>query len=214
MRPTPLDRIADRLSRGLGRAALRLGRPYDLHRPTGPHAPTGPAARILRLYAAFAPESGDVAAPGKPLRLGTFDTAYTRPGDILLGPAGTLFLIGQDPLAPPLLVLANRVVSLRRPVRPVGIGANPYGGQLRTETAPLLTGWPASILAAGHSGQGNLPADTRTAAWTVLLPPLPPGSPTLRAADLITDDEGRTLTLSSAEQTAHGWRLQAVLTSP
>lgn len=211
---TPADRIADRLSRGLGRAALRLGRPHDLHRPTGPHAPTDPATRILRLYAAFAPESGDVAAPGKPLRLGTFDTAYTRPGDILLGPAGTLFLIGQDLLAPPLLVLANRTVSLRRPARNVGVGANPYGGQLRAEALPLLTDWPASILAAGHSGQGSLPADTRTAAWTVLLPPLPPGCPTLRAADLVTDDENRTLTLSSAEQSAHGWRLQAVLTSP
>ena len=213
MLPTPADRIADRLARGLGRAALRLGHPHDLHRPTGPHAPTSPATRILRLYAAFAPEGGNVATPGKPFRLGTFDTAYTRPGDILRGTADTLFLIGQDPLAQPLLVLANRVVSLLRPARPLGIGVNPYGGQLRAETIPLLTGWPASVLAAGHSGQGSLPADTRTAAWTVLLPPLPPGCPTPRATDLITDDEGHALTLSSAERTGHGWRLQAILNS-
>lgn len=213
MRPTPIDRITDRLARGLGRAALVLGHPHDLHRPTGPHEPLDPVTRILRLHAAFTPESGDIATPGKPLRLGIFDTVYTLPGDILQGPAGTLFLIGQDLLAQPLLVLANRTVSLLRPARPTGVGVNPYGGQLRAETAPLMTNWPASILAAGHSGQGSLPADTRTAAWMVLLPPLPPGSPVLRATDLLTDDQGRTLTLSSAEQTAHGWRLQAVLTT-
>lgn len=200
--------IADRLARGLGRAAIRLGLPHDLHRPTSPNYPLSPATRILRLHAAFAPGGGEVATPGKPLRLGTFDTAYTRPGDILTGSAGTLFIIGQDQLAPPLLVLANRIVSLLRPGRIPSTGLNPYGAQLRAEVHPLLADWPASILAAGYSGQGSLPADTRAAAWLVLLPPLPSGCPEPRANDLVTDDQDRTLTVSSAEQTAHGWRLQ------
>lgn len=201
--------IADRLARGLGRAAIHLGLPHDLHRPTGPNDPIGPASRILRLHAAFAPVSGEIAAPGKPFRQGTFDTAYTRPGDILVGSAGTLFIIGQDPLAPPLLVLANRTVSLLRPGRVPSAGLNPYGAQLRAEVRPLSAGWPASILAAGHSGQGSLPADTRGASWLILLPPLPLACPEPRANDLVTDDQDRTLTVSSAEQTAHGWRLQA-----
>lgn len=201
--------IADRLARGLGRAAIHLGLPHDLHRPTGPNQPISPATRILRLHAVFAPVGGDVASPGKPYRLGTFDTAYTRTGDILTGSAGTLFIIGQDPLAPPLLVLANRTVSLLRPGRVPSTGLNPYGAQLRAEVRPLLAAWPASILAAGHSGQGSLPADTRSAAWLVLLPPLPLGCPEPRANDLVTDDQDRTLTISSAEQTAQGWRLQA-----
>ena len=204
----PATAIADRLARGLGRAAVHLGLPYDLHRPTGPNGPVDPATRILRLHAAFTPLGRSISIPGKPLRQGTFDTAYTRPGDILTGSAGTLFIIGQDPFAPPLLVLANRTVGLLRPGRVPSTGLNPYGAQLRTEVRPLLTGWPASILSAGHSGQGSLPTDTRAAAWLVLLPPLPSNCPEPRANDLVTDDQDRTLTVSSAEQTAHGWRLQ------
>lgn len=207
--PARVIAVADRLARGLGRAAIHLGLPHDLHRPTGPNGPVSPATRILRLHAAFAPMTGEIATPGKPFRQGTFDTAYTRPGDILTGSAGTLFIIGQDSLAPPLLVLANRTVGLLRPGRIPNIGVNPYGAQLRAEVRPLFAGWPASILAAGHSGQGSLPAETRTAAWTILLPPLPLGCPEPRANDLVTDDQDRTLTVSSAEQTAHGWRLQA-----
>ena len=41
--------LCDRIARGLGAAARRIGAPHDLHRPTGAREPMAPATRILRL---------------------------------------------------------------------------------------------------------------------------------------------------------------------
>lgn len=202
-------RLQDRIDRGLGAAARHVGAQYDAFRPAGADTPLAPANRYLHLPAAFADESANFrrALPyGRATWSGIFDTAYTRPGDYLSGPGGTFFIAAQQSLLPNLCVLTTRTVTITRPAAPATAGVNAYGGLLATTATSVLTAWPASILFAGTGSPGDLPGDAATPSWTILLPITPV---TLRAADLIADDIGKSYVIGSAELTALGWRILA-----
>lgn len=198
--------LQDRLSRGMGAAARVFGLPYDAYRPAGSCDPLRPEARFLRMPAAF--DGGD---PGyrRPLGYeralrGTFDSAYLRVGDLLCGQRGTLFVALLPPLYRPLCVLANAVLSAARPAGPVAPGLGDYGGSYALD--PVMSGWPAQVLAGG-SGRGfGLPADGALSGFHILLPL---GAPATRTGDAVTDDTGRTYVVGAAELTELGWRLHA-----
>ncbi len=121
------------------------------------------------------------------------------------------FIASQPRLGPVLCVKANRVLSFSRPVGPAAAGVNRYGGVLSGASAPLLTDWPASVLATRIGGRGALPADApgvdgNAGGWVVLLPAAGPGL-VLRPGDLAYDDLGRAGVLGSAELSDLGWRL-------
>lgn len=203
------QRLQDRIDRGLGTAARHIGAPHDAFRPDGAADPLAPANRFLRLPAAFADENRAFKRPiayGRATWSGLFDTAYTRPGDYLRGPAGTFFIAAQQPLMPALCVATNRTLSIARPAAPDAAGVNAYGGVLAATQTPILTAWPASVLFAGAGSPGELPGDGNTPTWTILLPPTPS---TILGADIITDDQGKTYVTGSAELTGLGWRILA-----
>lgn len=201
------DRIDDIIQRGRGRAAIAVGALHDLHRPTGPSAPVCGATAIMRMPALFMPTSKRMLAYGHPLFEAAFDAAYTRPGDYLSGPQFTWFVASQAPLLPVLCVKAVRVVNVARAGVATAVGLAAYGGVRRDTLAPVLTGWPASMVARGDGiDRADLPADASLAGWSVLLPVLP-ASILLRTGDLVTDDLGRTGVVSSAELSDYGWRL-------
>jgi len=201
--------LQDRISRGLGAAARHIGLPYDAHRPSGPSTPLAASNRYLRLSAAFNVEDPRFQRPSGYARATWFailDSAYTRPGDYLVGPNATFFIAAQQSLLPILCVQTNRTVTISRPAAPGALGINTYGGTTLATALPLLTAWPASILASGGGSAGDLPGDSRLPWWSILLPTAPA---TLRPADLIHDDLGRTHIIASAELTDLGWRLTA-----
>lgn len=200
--------LQDRISRGLGVAARRIGSPHEVFRPSGPLAPLTRDKRLVRLHASFSAEDARFdkpAAYGRAVWWGVFDAAYTQPGDYLVGAHGTFFVAAQQPLLPVLCVQANRTVSVGRPGAPSG-GVGGYGGVQPAATAPLLLGWPASVLGVAAGTAGVLPGDGGLGTVTVLLPSLPVA---LRTGDLIEDDLGRTLVAGLVEETALGWRLVA-----
>jgi hypothetical protein len=202
--------LQDRISRGLGTAARRIGARTDAYRPRDMSDPLARANRYLRLPAAFTGPDGKFAKPnsyGDALWFGVFDAAYTRPGDYLVQDSGTWFIAAQQPLLPVLCVQTNRTVSFMRPAAPGGVGVNSYGGVALSTATSLLTGWPASVLtaSAGSRPTANLPSDALAGTWTVLLPPV--AGVVLRPADLMTDDLGRTGIVASAEISDLGWRL-------
>lgn len=207
----PGEVIPDLICSGLGQAAQAVGDWCDLFRPTGPAAPTAAGNRLLRLPAAFANPRG-FAVPvgyGDALWEGYFDAAYSQPGDYLSGSDGVFFVAAQPRLGPVLCVKTNRTLSLSRPAAPLAGGVNGYVGVRSTTAVPLLTGWPASVLAAGSGGRGALPGDAPgllggAGGWSVLLPT---AFVTLRPGDLAQDDLGRSGVVSSAELTDLGWRL-------
>jgi hypothetical protein len=204
-----LHRLQDRIARGLGTAARHTGAEYDAYRPAGVQTPLAPENRYLRLPAAFTDETQSfqrAVAYGRATWSGIFDTAYTRPGDYLAGPGGIFFIAAQQSLLPSICVLASATITLSRPAAPAAAGVNSYGGLTATTATPVLTGWPASLLFAGSGSPGDLPGDASTPTWTILLPNTPAS---IRSADLITDDTGRSYVVGSAESTALGWRILA-----
>lgn len=203
--------LQDAICRGMGVAARTLGRNHDAYRPSGPGNPIDAGNRYLRLPASFNPQDPAYVRPngyGRALWLGVFDAAYTQPGDYLVGPAGTFFIAAQQPLLPVLCVQTNRILNALRPAAPATPGPNAYGGLTMASAQPLLSGWPASVLAAGgaRGESGALPADGRGTQWSVLLPATPVP---LRASDILTDDLGRTYVIASPELTELGWRMVA-----
>jgi len=201
--------LQDAISRGMGVAALKLGALCDAYRPRSAQNPLGPANRYLRLAASFNAEDPSYRKPsgyGRATWFGVFDSAYTQPGDYLSGPPGVFFIAAQQPLLPVLCVLTNRTLSAIRPAAPSSPGVNTYGGLNAANATPLLTAWPASILAigGGQSTDVTLPGDTKIPFWSVLLPTTPV---TLRASDILSDDLGRSFVISSAELSELGWRL-------
>ncbi len=203
--------LQDRISRGLGVAARRIGASTDAFRPHDVADPLAMSNRFLRLSAAFSALDGRFARSnpyGAPLWHGVFDAAYTRPGDYLVQPRGTWFIAAQQPLLPVLCVRAERVVSFSRPAAPARIGIENYGGVTRQAIMPLLTRWPASVLTGSAAARptADLPADADASIWTVLLPAV--NNVVLRSSDLMNDDLGRFGVVTAAELTELGWRLQ------
>lgn len=205
------SRLNDRARWGLNVAARYLGVATDAYRPQGSDDPLALGNRFLKLHAAFTSTRGEFRRAnqyGNSLWYGFFDAAYTRPGDYLVQDEGTWFIASQHRLLPVLCVLSDRIVSFSRPVTPANQGTSSYGGVTAANVTPLMTNWPASIIAASNAGRplATLPNNTATVPnWTVLLPSCP--SVILRPTDLMSDDLGRNAVLTAAELTELGWRL-------
>jgi len=204
--------LQDRINRGLGTAARAIGLVCDAFRPSGPDDPLQPTNRYLRLTAAFNaqdPRFARTNAYGVAVWYGVFDAAYTRIGDYLVERlSGTAwFIAAQQALLPALCVRTNRVVTFERAAAPKRTGTNAYGGVTQGSSTVLLTGWPASVLAAAPTerSDGGLPGDVRLGSFAVLLPAWP--GTVLRSGDLMSDDVGRSFAVSTAELSELGWRL-------
>lgn len=199
----------------MGAAARIIGLTYDAYRPGTGEVPISPENRFLRLHAAFNAQDskfGKASAFGRPAWFGVFDSAYTRPGDYLVGPGGTFFIAAQEQLLPPLCVLTNAVVSLTRATGGIVPGLQSYGGAVFPGAlTTVLTSWPASVLVARPGGRAVLPTDGRPGNWAVLLPP---GPVTVRTSDMMMDDARRIFVVDTAERSHLGTRILATQAAP
>ena len=99
---------------------------------------------------------------------------------------------------PILLVQTNRIINVLRPATQSGVGAIGYGGDIVSTETTLMSAWPASVL-QGTKGEKNptgLPMDERNPWMSVLLPHYT--GVTIRTSDILTDDLGRKMLVSSA----------------
>jgi hypothetical protein len=196
-------KLQDRISRGMGVAARRLGTPYTVYRPVAANAPLSSRNGIITLYAAFNAGDDGFRRPqgyGQAVWWGIYDAAYTQAGDYLSGAAGIFFVASQLPLLPVECIKTNRVLMVARS-SPVVAGG--YSGLVATGSETVLAGWPASVLSLNTRISGSLP-ETRFGNWSVLLPALPVAP---QIADIVTDDTGRIFVVGAAEQSDLGWRL-------
>lgn len=200
----------------LGYGADVLGQLFDWFRAIGPGSPLDPACRMGTLQAYLDPDpmfaGKKPSGYNKPLWGVLCDRTATLPGDYLQGDQGTFFLIAQQPLLPTLAVECNALVSVARPGGVSSIAQeDSYGGRTQATDVPLLTGWPASVLAGsrGQESAAGLPADASMKGKEILLPPS--ASVELRVGDLVTTSQGERLTLSSCERTDLGWRASGVI---
>lgn len=201
--------LQDRLQRGLGIAAQRIGSIHEVMRPRGVGPPLARANRVLRLHASFNAEDPTYRKPqryGRAVWWGVFDSTETRSGDYLVGPDATYFVAAQQPLLPIQCVRTNHVVTAWRPLGAGGAGASGYGGVRELAGERLIERWPASILAREGGGTGALPGQAGSGSWVVLLPRLPM---TLRPADLLRDEMDQGYLIEAAEKSDLGWRVMA-----
>lgn len=210
-------RLEDHIRWGLNVAARSIGASADAYRPRGPDEPLAARNRFLRLPAAFSAIDGKFARAtgyGNSLWYGVFDAAYTQPGDYLVQGNATWFIAAQQRLLPVLCVRTNRTVSFMRPTAQTGTGVNTYGGVTAANVSRLVSNWPASVLVVSREARplANLPSDTSVSYWTVLLPACP--GVTLRTADLMYDDLGRSGVVATTELSELGWRLAVRQATP
>ena len=205
--------LQNRIYKGYGKAALRLGYMTDIYRPVNGTNPMQQGNKIASINASFNAEDMTYGKPnkyGKATWFGLFDGTQTQVGDYLDNSQdGTFFVAAQQTALPILLVACNRTISIKRPQQQTGLGAVGYGGNVDATETALMTAWPASVLQGtkGEKGGIALPGDTRDPWWTILLPHF--AGVTLRSGDIITDDLSRRYVISSAELTDLGWRLTA-----
>ena len=205
-------KLQDRLYLGLGLSARHIGHSADAFRPRGPFNPLDKQNRFLRLPAAFVSAKGNDGRTnvyGEALWHGIFDASYTRAGDYLVLDNGTFFIASQEPLLPILCVKANRTISIVRPDMQTSAAGNAYGGYTSGSSAPLMEGWPASVLGENRSSASStdLPTDQTIPYWNILLPAV--ATVILSPGDLITDDLRRTAAIAGTELTNLGWRISA-----
>ncbi len=194
--------LQDRISKGMGVAARRAGCLVSIYRPQGVIEPISARNKIMELFALLTPGQGHSGATyGQALWQGVYDASYTQAGDFLVGAGVTYFVACQRPGLPVQCVLANRVVSI---VRPLPATQGGYSGFFSTPGEPVLVGWPASLLEHGGHGTSEMAGQTRFGGWTLLLPALPVAP---QIADVISDDLGSSYVVGSAEQSVLGWRL-------
>jgi hypothetical protein len=209
--------LQNRIYKGYGKAALRLGIQYDIARPIYPQAPLGNV--IGNLLASFNAEDWKYSRPnkyGKPTWFGLFDGTVTQAGDYLVGAQSTYFIAAQQLHLPILCVECNRQVSLlSMPSGPSSVGAQGYGGVCAAESISVLgdvdsyqclvTGWPASVLFGGRQTHGtDLPLSVNNTGFQIILPRSVPE--TINASDIFVDDLGRRYQVEGAELTDLGWR--------
>jgi hypothetical protein len=145
---------------------------------------------------------------GKATWYALFDATSANVGDYLLGPAGTYFIAALQLLLPILVVECNRTATVYRPQVQTGADGE-YAGTTTENETPIMTGWPCSILQGtkGEKNESNLPGDTRSPWWTILLPY---ADIQILPNDIITDDQGIRYVVSSPELSDLGWRITAM----
>lgn len=202
--------IAERVARGLGRAAAVLGEECTIYRPKAPGPAIAPRWRLGTVWAAMAEGNGDftrAAGYGEATETGIFNTTDREAGDYLVAANGTAWFVADVPsFAGARVVRCNEVVSVKRaPAADAGVGA--YQASTLANEDTILTGFPASVLREGSSGgmQAELPGDMRLGTWRVLLP----AAAVIRTGDVIVLADTSRAVVSLAERSALGWRLSA-----
>ena len=207
-----LTRIQNRINYGYGKAAAKLGRlDCAWYRPNSPNNPISLQTQLGTVVGQISNKPNfqfsDTSGYAKPTQWGLFDPTDTRPGDYIVYINNTYFIAAQRAIQPTMLVACNHVISFVKLVAPVLLGANPYGGRTEANDVPMMNNWPASVL-LGTKGEGtvaHLPADSRAAWWTVLLPSWP--GIILHMGDEFEDETGHRYVVSGTELTELGWRL-------
>lgn len=200
--------IQDKIYFGYGKAAQKIGQEADIFRSSNGINPIASGNLIGQTFLS----QNVVWSYEKANKYGNavwqlvVDGRDIQVFDYLITDSFTFFVIGMQPLLPILGVECNRTVSIVRPTKPRTPGANDYGGYEIADVLTIALNLPISALSGGRmeNNQFKLPLDTRSPSFTLLIPNLPEID--LRIGDLVDDNRGVRLALTSVELTDFGYR--------
>lgn len=204
-------KLQAKVYKGYGKAAQRIGYPYQQYRPTSANNPLA-TTPVQTLYASFTTNFtyNQPNKYGQATWLGIFDGTNVDVGDYFVGHGGTFFIAAMQDTLPIYCVQCNRTLSAYRVSMDNAVGQIGYGGDTQQTEALLMQNWPASVLQGtkGEQNDAKLPGDVRTPWWAILMPDY--NGILLRTSDILKDELGRRYIISSAELTDMGWRLTAM----
>lgn len=216
-------RVQDRIYYGYGKAAIRLGTSHSIYRSAdGINPITSPNLLGTQLISVDADlkynrarKYGDMSWYFLPQDgLGTSLFALQN-YDYMVGSTVTYFIADiapDDRLSPPLCVECNATVSIISPINPITPGANTYQAYQPGVGTQRIQNCPASILqysSGSKDGTLKLPSGCKLPFYQITLPDF--DDVVIGSGDVLIDDEGRRMIISSAERTKKvlGFRLIA-----
>ncbi len=192
-----------------------LGKPYAQYRANGANNPTALSNMVGNIDCYLTVDAKLMGAGqlqyGKTGWYGAFERGYVNLGDYVIGDLGTFIIVATSYPGPCSLVQCNRTLTITRPNLGIQPGVSPYSGDTTAAQAPVLAGWPASLILTGSGVSGKptgmkLPSDGKFPVVTIILPIT---APDIQFNDVVSDDLGNRYYVSMAELTQLGWRLTA-----
>ena len=215
---------------GYGKAASKVGYPFDVYRPSDTLNPLVAKNWQGVQRASFTIHGASQFSFGKPSDWKSpqfhclSDMTFVNIFDYFVNARyGVYFIASIDAIVPPLAVeCCHNLTFYRRhtPTSATGAaltkGYSPdYGANLSPRVGgalsdtPMLTNIPASVLKAARGKTSfDLPADVGEGMYEILLPFI--GGVLLRPSDVVTDEDGINYSIQAAERTGYGWRLTAL----
>lgn len=90
-------------------------------------------------------------------------------------------------------LLYPRTLTITRPHKQAGVGAQPYGGATLATETPVVSGVPASIQQKkeGAAPSAGLPGDAvKRTSWRIFIPVAALADGVIQTHDIVTDDLG------------------------
>lgn len=209
---TDVFKIQAKIYYGYNKAAVRLGKTFDIYRSATFFDPLNIANKIGSIHASFnvAWSYEKANSYGNAVWQTLVDGRVVFQYDYLVGVDGTWFINSEQTILPILSVECRKIVNIARPTQNTGPGYGGYAGYRPDTAIPLGTNVPVSILLTGGS-RGNkvgLPTETAQPTWKILMPAL--DGTIFRNGDVFIDDANFRYAIIDAEKTNLGWRFIAV----
>ena len=148
--------ISDKINRGLGRAAKKLGVMYDHYRPAGDLYPLSPANKLGEVKAAVMqdPVARDPVNPLDPRYVGLIDVSVLQPGDYLVNDLYRFVVVDTTAGVPAAMIACNADIDVfaeaRNKAAPIPL---PGTGQA------LIRSLPCYIRQTAYGGREDLGPD-------------------------------------------------------
>jgi len=205
--------VQEKVNYGYGKCALKIGILTNVYRASNGINPLDPLNNVGQVYLSQNVSWNYMKANkfGNLIWQLVVDRTTLEPYDFLQNEQFTFYVDEMEPIVPTNGIECNRMVSLIRPNQTYSAGNNSYGGFDSTNIIQILQNCPVGILQATGKRNKNdfsLPLDTGEPAYIVYIPALPDVEP--RIGDLMDDDRGVRIALTSVEKTSLGFRCLAV----